>query len=803
MTTEKGTLKKTKKGFQVTLPSKKGTADHNIPGSAVRFRPADAEPGIEVLVERDEKNCIVKVTIPGKPEIAGAATFTPPPAARGGRDRRPQHAGRPDRTPTPGYGPASAQPKAVGKKTKASPQILGLPFHNPYTFLPFSAAAPPRRQPTPLSIDEAPEQRGRLTGILELQVRSLAPLLTCSPRHERDDNGHKTYPALTIGPDVIVPATGIRGALRSLMMLLTGGTLGYVNQHAYLCQRRDVNLGPAGPNSPPGTPDKVFLAEVIRPGTAFRDGEVRLGRTELVRLDALERCYGKKLPRNVNSPPLWVELDRDFRPVAVTPKRTAQTPWRLKISGRPINLRGKREGVFLADERTLTLPAELWSAYSGRNAHGDRTDLRAGDLVWLEPVDPHAVTIKSAQDVRSLQWARWGKRGQALTSKLPAWALPDSMQSDGLVDEVTDLFGQVPLERRFNAPNFAARIRPENLVFFDAATKVERTTLAPLAPPHPGCIAFYRDNDDPDKISEDDALRGYKVYRTTAEQGADAPWHYQQQGVYGDRGEPKTDPQKVCKTCDLLPAGHAGQLRIAFRGLTPRELALLLQTCAVPWRLGGGKPLGLGLCSVELTRLIDEDGEPLTVPGWTIRSDEAGRICVDGWKREVADLQPRVQLWVASQQPVAKLRYPRAVEENNFKKSRGGHAWFKRHASPRMVNQRGGEGRQPGLEPLHIDGPLKEAAVRAGQPVDPASPLIAGQILPTFDPQHPQDDVLYGYDGYGIVLDQGGRSQARVYTGIEPFDPTQHETGHEQSEGSHGKDAQFRKDQKRRRTEGQ
>jgi hypothetical protein len=74
-------------------------------------------------------------------------------------------------------------------------------------------------------------------------------------------------------------------------------------------------------------------------------------------------------------------------------------------------------------------------------------------------------------------------------------------------------------------------VRPENLVFCNALAKVQRVTLAPLAPPHPGCRAFYRDNVDPDAISDSDPLRGYKVYRTTNESGQDAPWRYEVQGL--------------------------------------------------------------------------------------------------------------------------------------------------------------------------------------------------------------------------------------------------------------------------------
>ena len=367
----------------------------------------------------------------------------------------------------------------------------------------------------------------------------------------------------------------------------------------------------------------------------------------------------------------------------------------------------------------------------------------------------------------------------------------------GIADEITDLFGQVA-PKRVEAPQFAARIRPENLVFFDAAAQVERITLAPLMPPHPGCVAFYRQNRNADDVSASYPLRGYKVYRVQRSDGA-APWRYEGQGVYGERGELQRPQQNVNKTCELVPTGTTGKLRIAFRGLSPRELALLLQACAVPWRLGGGKPLGLGLCTVRVQRLLDEEGNPLQVPHWH-QTETDGGLSITGWEQEVLDLQPRVRMWEASQLPVDFLRYPRAVDDNTFRKSRGGHAWFQRHAAPRMVSRNGD--REPGLNPLHIDGALKAAAEAALEPLDPTMPMIAGQMLPPFDPAQPMADVLYGYDAIGAETPEGSARQRRVFLRFEAFDPHLHVTGKEKSEGNQGKNAEFRRAQRQNRTQG-
>lgn len=819
MNQETGKLKVLKggKSFAVILPTKKGgEAQHSIPAAAVCFNPQDAQDGIEVTVERDNQNRITRVTIPGKPEVSPAMHSQNPVS----RSERVKAGPRNQQGQWRDHRAANSQTGALKTKAKASPKILGSPFHNPYTFIPFSPQPPQRRPPTPLSIDELPEERHRLTGVLELEVTTVTPLLSCDPRPLDPKADHKMYRALAIGNDVIVPATGIRGALRTLLTILTGGTLGYVNRHAYLCQGRDLSLDLPGQNQKEKPQQHAVLAKVIQPGSDLRPGRVQLGTTKLVELAELESVRRPAFtaeertnsltaplePRTPSEPKritYWVGLDAQDRPVKVTTQQSEETPWQLRLSGQPIKSGRKREAVFKPDHREIELPPALWAEYSSRYAHGDRPVLEKGDLIWLELADPKLDEkhIVSGEQIRSIQWARLGRRGQRMVDAVPNYVLPDNMRNDGLVDEVTDLFGQVPTDRRSPAPSFAARVRPENLVFCNALAKVQRVTLAPLAPPHPGCRAFYRDNVDPDAISDSDPLRGYKVYRTTNESGQDAPWRYEVQGVYENNGRLRPPAQKVNKTCDLLPEGNTGRLRIAFRALTKRELALLLQACQVPWRLGGGKPLGLGACTVRVVGLLDELGEPLAVPGWSITKSGDDTLHVDGWQNEVTDLQGRVELWNCSQQPVAKLRYPRAAEENNKSISRGGHAWFQRHARPPMTKDKSTNKINPGLQPLHIDGELLKAAQAQGEILDPVQPMVAGQVLPPFPPKEPGGDVLYGYDGFSDAASkyQAKKPSRTVYTKTEPFDEAKHATGNRKGEGNQGKNRDFRNQQKKNR----
>lgn len=789
MKKDTGKLIKTKKGFQVTLPTKKGSANFPIPMAALCFKESDGEDGIEVEVHRDDRNRIVKIIIPGKPEVT-------PQSAQPTNQKGPRRGDRHGHKAGQHGGSRNHGRQQVSRRTmkKAPPAALGSPFHNPYTFIPFPERSASRHAPTLQTADEdlRPGTEPRYTGIVRLTVTSESPLLTCDPVAIDETDGHKTHQALCIGEDVIVPATGVRGSLRTLMTILTGGTLGYLNTDTYLCQGRDAVLGPRGKNSPPKTPANCFLAEVVRAGNAHRAGVIQPGETRLISVEKLERVE-KNLRdhRKAGSKPLYVELN-DNGNVKKIYKNKADAPdgvWTLRLSGRPVNRRGKREGLFRACGEVITLPPRYWAEYSERNRHGERQDIRTGDLVWLQPADIDADEIRCAGDILSIQWSRWGRLGQGLETLVTqhaAHVMPDQITDDGLVDMVTDLFGQIPAtdsdskaesSRQYRTIGFAGRVMPENVVFHNAKSKVQRETLAPLAPPHPGCVALNRKNDNPDEVSARDGLPGYKVYRTTNETGADAPWKFSVQGVYDKKGElEKKQNQKVNKTCDLLPAGQIGRLSISFRALTQNELALLLQACDVPWRLGGGKPLGLGLCKIRIDQLLNELGAPLQIPEWQIDGQQYD-LEDRPWKESVEEIQSRVAMWIASQRPVDKLRYPRAVSENRNRITRGGHVWFQRHGQPRMVTGKDGGLPEPGLGPMYIDGQLLKTMRESGFEVDNSEPMISGQVLPPLNPEDPDADLLYGHDGFGAKVEHRKRPTRNVYLQYEPFDPTRHSRG--------------------------
>ena len=616
--------------------------------------------------------------------------------------------------------------------------MIGERFHNPYTFLPFESDGPirERRQPTLLTADEQELGEDRFTGVLRLAITTTSPLKSCKVEPEDPNAAHPTYRAMTIGNDVIVPATGVRGALRTLMTILTSGTLGYVDTNAFLVQGRDINLGPPTQRTTGRVPDRVFMAEVVTAGNYRKSGTIRLGdpiEPELIHTSNLESLSRTQWSRKADAAPVWIGFDKNDEAVA-SDKLSDEFPYRLRLSGDPVGKgrQGKNEALYKPSKNPddiIELPSQYWSDYCGRHAASDACkELKAGHLVWLEMTDEFLDSGRKTiqvDDINSLQWARLGRSGRKIEDATAAIFLPDSWKDDGKVDEVTDLFGQVADERsNKKAISFAARVRPENLVFPDAASQCEATPLAPLMMPHPGCIAFYDKDDNPSTADGKKGLRGYKVYRTSRQSGAEGPWHYDHQSIYQ-----RMDKQPVGdnnQTAYLLPPDTAGTLNIAVRGLSQRELALLHRACCVPWRLGGGKPLGLGACNVKIVGWIDELGEPF----------DPAKAFGDDWLACADDIDDRVLAWKASQQPVDKLRYPRAGLGN----SRGGHAWFMKHAKPRMS---GGIERDAGLQAINVTDPLKQELAEG---TSNGPDKIDGQCLPFFNPNDPDGDWLYGYD---------------------------------------------------------
>ena len=303
--------------------------------------------------------------------------------------------------------------------------------------------------------------------------------------------------------------------------------------------------------------------------------------------------------------------------------------------------------------------------------------------------------------------------------------LPDYLKEDGLVDITSDLFGSVPVSSQAYSA-FAGRVRPDNLVF-ETGTAVTPCEMAPLSSPHPGCVAFYMDNDNLDEISLEDLPKGYKVYRTTKERGKDAPWNYSVQPIF-DQGvaKPFNAVQKMTHKAELINEGSVGHFKLSFRSLTKEEFALLLLALSCDLRIGGGKPFGLGHAVVTQVDAYDENGDRILAYAPKQKASVPPEYA-DAVSSQYLD---RANKYCKTQEPVDKLRYPRTMNDKG--NQRGGMCWFALHASVRK-NTSKGLGTQ-----WVSDYPDNDALNGLQQ--------IRAQGLPRFDPVNPAADMLFGYD---------------------------------------------------------
>jgi hypothetical protein len=169
--------------------------------------------------------------------------------------------------------------------------------------------------------------------------------------------------------------------------------------------------------------------------------------------------------------------------------------------------------------------------------------------------------------------------------------------------------------------------------------------------PHPGCEPFYQNNDE--------TLKGYKVYRNSC--NTKSPWLI----------TPPEPKDKFNKTVDLIPKDILGNLTISFKGLNDKELSLLLEVCRVDWKIGGGKPLGLGHVRVQEVEWLDEFADikwrsSIDAQGYKSKSDLNNTI---NYEDNLKQYQPRIKLYVESQKPKNEIAYPNL--DGLFKKISG------------------------------------------------------------------------------------------------------------------------------------
>lgn len=518
-------------------------------------------------------------------------------------------------------------------------------FVNPYTFVPLPrkvvCGQPPGHDPGP---DEA---RERYVGALEVTWRIQSPLAI--PTEEWG----------SIGGDVRIPGSSIKGAVRSTHEMLFGGCLRQVDlgyrptyrqlptmdalkdwrmavvlddDEVLLCEKEDPKRR--------SSIDSKALCE--RVGDRARTGDVVAVNSDddwkdRSELRVAERFQVLQRPAEVSG----YENLAGCYVVLITKKGARRDAvratwyWSLgKLTRERATFSEKATRDFSWAMMEARPDGERWiDVFRGKTklgqARGNEHALEPGSVIWVKVRDGMVTAIKLSQF--------WRERSkECLGDRIPQETKPcdgenlrlcPSCSVFGSADTLNDQADTDERRREGDQRSYAAHVRFGSAIGVDL--QGDEVTLAPLGQPHPGAGLTYLEPTSPEAApaSRDERwsrwdsdgkqkrqLRGRKFYwHSDPERQLDHLKHTQGVGdVPGRHLKREHHSADMCTKAQLVTGGTFRQT-ITFDGLDRFGVASLLAALQ-PGRLlapddadrfalhlGRGKPLGLGSVTAEIT----------------------------------------------------------------------------------------------------------------------------------------------------------------------------------------------------------
>ena len=515
-------------------------------------------------------------------------------------------------------------------------------FVNPYTFVPLPrkvvCGQPPGHDPGP---DEA---RERYVGALEVTWRIQSPLAI--PTEEWG----------SIGGDVRIPGSSIKGAVRSTHEMLFGGCLRQVDlgyrptyrqlptmdalkdwrmavvlddDEVLLCEKEDPKRR--------SSIDSKALCE--RVGDRARTGDVVAVNSDddwkdRSELRVAERFQVLQRPAEVSG----YENLAGCYVVLITKKGARRDAvratwyWSLgKLTRERATFSEKATRDFSWAMMEARPDGERWiNVFRGKTklgqARGNEHALEPGSVIWVKARDGKVTAIKLSQF--------WRERSkECLGDRIPQETKPcdgenlrlcPSCSVFGSADTLNDQADTDERRREGDQRSYAAHVRFGSAIGVDL--QGDEVTLAPLGQPHPGAGLTYLEPTSPEAApaSRDERwsrwdsdstpkrqLRGRKFYwHSNPERQLDHLKHTQGVGdVPGRHLKREHHSADMCTKAQLVTGGTFRQT-ITFDGLDRFGVASLLAALQ-PGRLlgdgefalhlGRGKPLGLGSVTAEIT----------------------------------------------------------------------------------------------------------------------------------------------------------------------------------------------------------
>ena len=587
-----------------------------------------------------------------------------------------------------------------------------------------------------------------LTGRITCTVEAVTPLFVSDSHKiqlDEEHEDHKHYRFFQYGGQVAIPATSLRGAIRSVFEAVANSCFAVFDGERRLEFREQPEYGnkvksnagivrrlaQLATDDRPGVDGEIELCQIGKVGAYYESREMWKNVLGQKPSGGSWQCGNRVVARAKPRRRDWLvreiaETREELGPLQINEEYTEG--W-LKITGRGEDTNKRSETLFLdpaihGSKGSVAFSCEVQQEYNSVLANqikqGDlpvdvrSNTLNVGDLVWVD-VNRQRGQSRASHIVR-VQVPRMPYR-QTIGQLLPPHLL-HCVSYDALCPACR-VFGWVhekpsdDMERTA----YAGRIRLTNATAVrETIHKYEEITLAILSSPKPTTTQFYLldRNGQPNAMVTYDTqgacLRGRKLYRhfgsreeMTPEQWAKFEQEYKQAVNPGESG--RTDQNRT--VCDVLKPGAQFTFMVEFENLAPVELGALLWTLELEGkghhRLGFAKPLGFGSVKIEVTALgLMEPGDRYeslgAAGGW-----RDGLPHKDGWvqafreamqalyDRPFAQLSNvRDLLAMLGQPPDLPIHYPRPPRPPDHKPDPEGKnfEWFvgnKRKGGPKLA----------------------------------------------------------------------------------------------------------------------
>ncbi|OAN43794.1 CRISPR-associated RAMP family protein [Chloroflexus islandicus] len=565
-------------------------------------------------------------------------------------------------------------------------------FLNPYNFVRYLDA------PTIAPDDPATRLLGRcappphdryvgLTGRITCSLKTVTPLFVSDSHDVQVTNvllsdgrevQHKSYRFFQYDGQDAIPATSIRGMIRSLFEAVTNAPFTVFNGSERLEYRIDPieaqRFKPGIVQSLPDgdQPGVILLCEEAKIGAYYEDpdlnvlqGEWRCGEEAYAIISSTKQGKGKgKGAARVEA----IARERD-RNRLLRYDKEPKKGW-IKITGRTIETKCNERFFYFEDGSTKEVlfdkdrEDDFNEILSGQlQEHGDSfrsriqsERLAPGNLVYVK-LELDGVTVR---DIALVKVARLRYR-HSIGDLLPSHLKPSERYEE--LDIASRVFGWVKEQAgddRTDRVAYAGRVRFSHATLKeDAGVYSEPLRLAILGSPKPTTTLFYLRKKNGEWSQEErkkpgaashvgydghNQLRGRKFYR-----------HHgpSLNRLEYERAGQRTDHQNRTVRGVRAP-GNVFTFTIDFRNLAPVELGALLWTLSLGeekcfFRLGYAKPLGFGSVKLEV------DQVELLDPIARYRSLQAS-----GWRRASTTERGR---WIAAFEEAMKRCYGKPVRE--------------------------------------------------------------------------------------------------------------------------------------------